>query len=167
MLPVLVGCAEEELLLVVGGEDQFPKRDFTAVWAAGCAVVTEPEEAVPADVLLKPENEDGANVVLLDDAPNTEDVVLAAGVEAVEVVVTAGGCAKPAAEMSPKMGLKFWREDLFSNDGAAGEVVAAGKMGLNPAASRGLVVLTDSELLAGGAADVTEVEAVEAEGTLT
>lgn len=149
------------VVVVVGGADQIPKRDLAAVWVAGCAAATEPEDAAPADVLVKPEKEGGADVVLLDDT------VLAVGVEAVEGAVTAGGCAKPATATSPKMGLKLWREGLFSNGGAAGAVVAAGKMGLNPAASRGLGALTEPELLAGGAADEMEVETVAAGGALT
>lgn len=168
MLPVVRGCADEELLLVVvGGADQLPKRDFTAAgWAAGCAAATEPVGAAAADVLLKPEKEDGANVLV--DAPNTEGVALADSVEAVRE----GGCAWAAAVVTfPNTFLKFWRDVLLSKDAAAEDVlvVAAGKMGLNPAASRGLVgwLLTDSELLAGGAVEVMVAEADKAEGALT
>lgn len=167
VLPVVRGGADEELLLVVGGVDQLPKRDFTAAaGAAGGAAVTAPVEAVPADVLPKPEKEDGANAVLLVDALNTEGVALADGVEAVRE----GGCAQAAAVMTfPNKFLKFWRDVLLSKDAAAEEVlvVAAGKMGLKTAASRGLALPTDSELLAGGAVEVIVVEAGEAEGALT
>lgn len=49
----------------------------------------------------------------------------------------------------------------------AGEVVAAtAKMGLNPETSRGLVLLTDAELLAAAAVAVTGLEAAVAEGLL-
>lgn len=54
MLPVLVACTEAELVLVVDGVDQFPKRDFTTGCAAGCVVVMGPVEAVPVEVLFKP-----------------------------------------------------------------------------------------------------------------
>lgn len=146
------GCADEEPPLVVGGADQLPKSDFTAAgWAAGCAAVTEPVGAAAADVLLKPGKEGGASV----DAPNTEGVALADSVEAVRE----GGCAWAAAVVTfPNTLLKFWRDVLLSRDAAAEEALvaaAAGKMGLKPAASRGLVgwLLTDSELLAGGAVE--------------
>lgn len=47
------------------------------------------------------------------------------------------------------------------------EVVVAAKMGLNPEDSRGLVLLPDTELLAGAAAlAVTGLEAEEAAGVL-
>lgn len=75
MLPVLGACgAVAELVLVVDGADQFPKRDLTAGSAAGCVAVTEPVEAVP--VVVKPGKADGVTVVLLADPPNIEDVVL-------------------------------------------------------------------------------------------
>lgn len=134
------------------GADQFPKRDFTATWAEGCVELMEPVEAMLAEE-LKPEKAEGTTVVLLDDAPNI-DVLLVEAVEAVDAVVRDEGCAKAAdAVASPKMGLKFWMGALISEDDVAEEVVVvAGKMGLNPAASSGLVLLTDPELLAGEAA---------------
>lgn len=46
------------------------------------------------------------------------------------------------------------------------EVAVTAKMGLNPETSRGLVLLTDAELLAGAAVAVTGLEAAEAEGLL-
>lgn len=65
------------------------------------------------------------------------------------------------------MGLKFWTGGLLSEADVAEEVVATEKMGLNPEASRGLVLLADSELLAGAAAVVvTGLEAEEAAGVL-
>lgn len=147
------------------GVDQLPKKDFTAGWTAGCVAVMEPEEAVPVGVLVIPGKTDGATVVLLVE-PNTEDVVLeetvAAGLVEV-VVVREGGAPKPApTAASPKMGLKFGTEGLLSGVGVAEEVVVVtAKMGLNPEASRGLVLLTDPELLAGAVA-VTGLEAEEA-----
>lgn len=88
MLPVLGAGAEAELVLVVDGADQFPKRDFTACWAAGCVVVMEPEEAVQVGVLVKPGKRDGVTVVLLlVDPPNIEGVLLEETVEAGLVVV--------------------------------------------------------------------------------
>lgn len=160
-------CTGAELVLVVDGVDQLPKKDFTAGWAAGCVAAMEPVEAVPVGVLVIPGKTDGATVVLLVD-PNTEDVLLeetvAAGlVEA--AVVREGGAPKPApTAASPKMGLKFGTDGLLSGVGVAEEVVVVvvtAKMGLNPEASRGLVLLTDPELLAGAAA-VTGLEAEEA-----
>lgn len=65
------------------------------------------------------------------------------------------------------MGLKFWTGSLLSDADVADEVVVTEKMGLNPEASRGLALLTDSELLAGAvAAVVTGLEAEEAVGVL-
>lgn len=84
MLPVLGACAEAELVLVVDGADQFPKRDFTDDDAAGCVV--EPVEAVQVGVLLKPGKTDGATAVLLVD-PNIEVVLLEETVETGLVVV--------------------------------------------------------------------------------
>lgn len=150
MFPVLEGCVVAAPLLVVDGAGQFPKRDLATGWPADWVVVTVPREAVPAAVLLNPEKEDGATVELLVVRLNTEVVLLAERVEAVEVAETGEGCGK--------MGLKLWRRGLLSEEAAAEEVVvAAAKMGLNPAVRRGFVVLTGWELLAGAAA-------VEAEG---
>lgn len=66
------------------------------------------------------------------------------------------------------MGLKFWTGGLLSvADGGAGVVVVREKMGLNPEASRGLVLLIGAELLAGiVAVAVIELEAEEAVGVL-
>lgn len=65
------------------------------------------------------------------------------------------------------MGLKFWTGGLLSDADVADEVVVTEKMGLNPEASRGLTLLTDSELLAGVVtAVVTGLEAEEAVGVL-
>lgn len=168
MLPVLGACSEaEELVLVVDGVGQFPKRDFTAGGAAGCVVVMEPVEAVPVVVLVKPGKTDGATVLLLVNPPNIEDVLLGAAVEAGLLLVRDGGCPKPApAAASPKMGLKFWTAGLLSEVGGAEVVAVTAKMGLNPETSRGLVVLTASELLAGAAVAATGLEAEEAEGVL-
>lgn len=165
MLPVLGACTEAELVLVVDDADQFPKRDFTA---AGCVVVMEPVEAVPVGVLVKPGKTDGVTVVLLVDPPNIEDVLLKETVEAGLVVVRDGGCPKPApVVVAPKMGLKFWTGGLLSGVDVAEEVVVTAKMGLNPEASRGLVLLTDSELLAGAVTvAVTGLEDEEAVGVL-
>lgn len=64
------------------------------------------------------------------------------------------------------MGLKFWAGGLLSGADVAEEVVVVTeKMGLNPEVSRGLVLLTDPELLAGAVA-VTGLEAEEAVGVL-
>lgn len=72
---------------------------------------------------------------------------------------------KPAVEVtSPKMGLKLGTGGLLPEDVAGEGVAVTAKMGLKPDASRGLVVLTDAELLAGAAVAVTE--AAEAEGVL-
>lgn len=131
-------------------------------------MVTESVETVLAGVPLKPAKADGATVVLLVDAPNIEDVVLELRVEAVEEAVRDEGCAKAApAGTSPNMGLKFWTEGLLSAGDAVEEVVVvAGKMGLNPAVSRGLVLLGDWELLAGAEVVETWVVAEEAEEEL-
>lgn len=108
MVPVLGACTEAELVVVVDGVGQFPKRDFTVACAAGCVIVMEPVEAVPADVLVKPGKTDGAAAVLLVDPPNI-DVLLEETVEAGLVVVRDGGCPKLApAVVPPNMGLKFW-----------------------------------------------------------
>lgn len=74
------------MVLVVDGADQFPKRDFTAGWAADCVLVMEVVEAVPVGVLVIPGKTDGVTVVLLVD-PNIEDALLEHTVEAgLEVV---------------------------------------------------------------------------------
>lgn len=74
---------------------------------------------------------------------------------------------KPAVEVaSPKMGLKFCTGGLLSEAVVAEGVAVTAKMGLKPDASRGLVVLTDAELLAGAAVAVMGLEAVEAEEVL-
>lgn len=67
------------------------------------------------------------------------------------------------------MGLKLWTGGLLSGvDAAAGVgVVVTEKMGLNPEASRGLVLLSEAKLLAGeGAAAETRLEAEEAAAML-
>lgn len=88
-------CTEPELVLVVDGADQFPKRDFTdgcaAGCVAGCVVVMEPVEGVPVRVLVKPGKTDGAAVVLLVAPPNIEDVLLEETVGAGVVVVVRDG----------------------------------------------------------------------------
>lgn len=166
MLPVFGTCADAELVLVVVDADQLLKRDFTAGWAAVCVAVMEPVEVAPVGVLVWPGKTDGATVVLLVD-PNIEDVLLEENVEAGLVVVRDGDCPKPApAVVPPKMGLKFWTEGLLSGVDVADEVVVVtAKMGLNPEASRGLLLLTDPELLPGPAAE-TGLEADEALGEL-
>lgn len=163
-------CAGAELVLVVDGVDQFPKRDFTADSAAGCVVVMELVEAVPVGVLVKPVKTDGATVVLLVDAANNEDVLVEETVDDGLMVVRDGGCTKPptaAVVVLPKMGLKFWTAGLLSRGGTAEEdVVVTEKMGLNPEASRGLVLLSDSELLAGAVVAVIGLDAEKAVGVL-
>lgn len=113
-----------------------------------------------------PGKTDGETVLLLVD-PNMEDVMLEEAVEAGWlVVVRDGGCPKavPAVAL-PKMGLKFWTEGLLSEVGVEEVVVmVTAKMGLNPETSSGLLLQTEPEVLAGGAADVTELE--EAAGVL-
>lgn len=65
------------------------------------------------------------------------------------------------------MGLKSGTGGLFSGAVVAEEVVVTEKMGLNPEASRGLVLLTDAELLAGAVARAaTGLEAEEAAGVV-
>lgn len=142
-------------------------------------VVTELVEAVPVGRLVKPGKSDGATVVLLVD-PNNEGVLLEETVDDGLVVVRDGGCTKPPlAVVLSKMGLKFWTAGLLSEGGTAEEeleegvvVVVTEKMGLNPEASRGLVVLVllvlmgVSELLDGAAAAVTGLDAVKAERVL-
>lgn len=159
-------CAAAELELVVVGVDQPLKRDFTTGWAAVCVAVMELVDVVPVVVLTRPGKTDGATVVLLVD-PNTEDVLLEENVEAGLVVVRDADCPKPAPAVGPpKMGLKFWTEGLLSGVEVVDEVVGVtAKMGLNPEASRGLLLLTEPELLAGAAAE-TGVEADEAVGVL-
>lgn len=144
-------------MLVVDGVDQFPKRDFTAGWAAGCVAVMELVEAVP--LLVKPGKTDAATVVLLVDPPNIEDVLLEETVEAGLVVVRDEGSPKPAPVVaSPKMGLKFWTGGLLSGVDVAEEVVVVTvKMGLNPEASRGLALLAGAVAVA-----VTVLDAEEA-----
>lgn len=154
-----------ELVVIVDGVKQLPKRDFAAVWAVGCVVV----EAVPVGVLVNPGKTDGAAVVLLVELPNIEGVLLEETVEAGLVVVSDGDCPKPAPAVAPpKMGLKFWSGGLLCGADVAEEAVVTAKMGLNPEASRGFVLLSDSALLAGAAAVVvvTGLEAVESEGVL-
>lgn len=114
----------------------------------------EPLEAVPEGVLFIPGNRDGATVVLLVDAPNNDGALLEEAVEAGLAVVTDDGCPKPEPDVAaPKMGLKVGTAGLLSCVGVSEEVVAATeKIGLNPDVSRGLVLLLDSELLAGAAA---------------
>lgn len=153
------------------GVDQFPKRDFTAGWAAGCVVGMEPVEAVPVGAMVMPGKADGAAVVLLVDPPNTEAVVFEETVATGLVVVRGGACPKlTPAVAAPKMGVKFGTEGLLSVVDVTEQVVVAAvtsKMGLNPEASRGFVLLTDPELLAGAeAAAVTGLEAEEAGGVL-
>lgn len=154
MLPVLGACAE--LVLVVGGADQFPKRDFTAGWAAGCVVEMEmePVDAVPVGAMVMPGKAGGAAVVLLVDPPNNEAVVFEGTVGAGLVVVRDGACPKlTPAVAAPKMGVKFFTEGLLSVVDVTEQVaVVTSKMGLNPEASRGFVLLTDPELLAGAGA---------------
>lgn len=162
MLPVLGTCAAAELVLVVDGADQFPKRDFTPGWAAGCVVVVVMElvEDVQVGVLVKPGKTDVAAVVLLVDPPNIEDVLLEETVEAGLEVVRGAGCPKPALAVAPpKMGLKVWTGGLLSGTDVAGVVVTE-KMGLNPEAGRGFVLVTDSELLAGAVVAVPRLEDV-------
>lgn len=155
-----------ELVLDVVGVDQFPKRDVTAGWAAGCRPVMEPVEAVLVGVLVTPAKTDGAAVVLLV-TPNMVDVLLAAPVEAGLVVERDGACPNPAPEAaSPKMGLKVWTAGLVSGADVAEVVevvVVPAKMGLSPEVSRGLVLLASVELLAGAVtAAVMGLEAGEA-----
>lgn len=77
-----------------------------------------------------------------------------------------GGCGKAApAVVTPKIGLKFCKGGLLSGADVAEGVVTA-KMGLNPEARRGFVLLTTSELLAGAVVIVTVLEAAEADGVL-
>lgn len=169
MPPAAEACAGAELVLVVDGVDQFPKWDVIAGWAAGCVVVMEPVEAVPVGVLVKPGKTDAATVVLLVDPPNIEDVLLEETVDDGLVVVRDGGCPKPPpAVVLPKMGLKVWTEGLLSGADMAEEeeVVLTEKMGLNPEASRGLVLLSDSELLTGAVVAVTGLDAEKAVGVL-
>lgn len=64
------------------------------------------------------------------------------------------------------MGLKFCRGGLLSEAVVAAGVAVTEKMGLKPDASRGLVVLTDAELLAGAAGAETGLEAAEEDGVL-
>lgn len=163
VLPVLGACVVAELVLVVVGADQFPKRDFTAGLASGCVVGMEPVEAVPEGVLVMPGKTDGATVVLLVDAPNNDGALVEEAVEVGFVAVIDESCPKPElAVTAPKMGLKVGTVGLLSGVGVEEEVVVTAKIGLNPDASRGLVLLTDSELLAGvSAAVVTGFEVVE------
>lgn len=152
MLPVFAGaCTEAELVLVVDGADQFPKRDFAAGGAAGCVVVVEPVEAVPVRVLDMPGKADGVTVVVPTEAPNIEGVLVKEAVGAGLVVVMEEGCTKPEPSVAaPKMGLKVWTAGLLSCVGVSEEAAVTAKMGLK-------VLLT--EMLAGAAA-AAEAEAV-------
>lgn len=152
----------EELLLVVG---QSPNRDFATGWEAGCEVVREPVDVL---VVVKPGKTDGAAVLLLVDPPNIEAALLVLEiVETAFAAVRDGGCPKPpAAVASPKMGLKFWTGGLLSEADVAEEVAVTAKIGLNPEANSGLVLLTDTEMLA-GAAVTAVLELEEVEGALT
>lgn len=164
MVPVLGACTEVELVLVEG-VGQFPNRDFTDDCAEACVVVMEPVEAAPVDALVKPGKTDGAAVVLLVDPPNI-DALLKETVDVALVVVRDGGCPKlPLAAVLSNMGLKFCTRGLLSGADVAEAVVTA-KMGLNPEARRGFVVLTACELLTGAAVAVTMLETVETEGVL-
>ena len=166
VLPVLGACIVAELV---------PKRDFTLGWVEGCVVVVMALlETVPMRGLVKPGKTDGAAVVLLVDTPNIEDVLIAETAETGLVVVRVAGCPKPVPAVAPpKMGLKLWTGGLLSgaNVADADVVVVTAKMGLNPEASRGFVLLTDSELLTGALglgvrAAVMGLEAVGAERVL-
>lgn len=158
MLPVLGACAGAELVLVVVGVDQFPKSDFPAGWAGVTVVGMEPVVVVPVGVLLIPGKIDVATVVMLADPPNID--VLLEDTEGAGLVVVRDedGPRLVLAVVLPKMGLKLWTEGLLSGVDVVEEVVGVtAKMGLKPEASRGLVLITDPELLAGGAA-VTGLE---------
>lgn len=174
MLPVLGAGAVAELVLVGANVDQFPKREgFTPVCPAGCVAALEPAEVVPVGALVKPGKTDAATVVLLIDAPKIEDELVEESVDTGLVVARDADCPKPeSVVMLPKMGLKLCTEGLLSGvDVVEDEVVAVtAKMGLNPEDSRGLVLLSNSGLLAGAvvaaAAAVTVLEAVDADGVL-
>lgn len=89
-------------------------------------------------------------MVLLPDNPPNTDVLL-------DDTVGAGLAVEPAGVV-PNMGLKLWTECLLSGVEVVEEVVGVtAKMGLNPAASRGLLLLT-------GAAAATVLGAEEALG---
>lgn len=104
-------------------------------------------------------------MALLVNPPNI-DVVLEETLETGLVVVRDGGCPKLApAVVPPNMGLKFWTGGLLSGVDTAEAVVTA-KMGLNPEAKRGFVLLTAPELLTGAVVAVAVLEAAEAEGVL-
>lgn len=105
---------------------------------------------------------------MLVNPPNIEDAVLEA-TEAGLAAVRDEGCPKPAGgAASPKMDLKFWTGGLLLSaaDVIDTVVVATAKMGLNPEASKGLVLLADPEMLAETIVEVTGLEAEEAEGAL-
>lgn len=103
MLPVFGACTGAELVLVVDGADQLPKRDF----AAGCVVLVEPADTVPVRVFDMPGKADGATVVVPIEAPNIEGALVKEAVEAGLVVVVDEGCPKPELSVpAPKMGLK-------------------------------------------------------------
>lgn len=160
MLPVFGACTEAELVLVVDGADQFPKRDFAAGWAAGSVVVVEPVEAVPVRVFDMPGKADGVTVVVPIEAPNIEDVLVKAAVEAGLVVVMDEGCPKPELPVaSPKIGLKVWTAGLLSCVGVPEEAVVTAKMGLK-------VLLTEMLAGAAAAAAVFGLEAEEDEGAV-
>lgn len=88
-------------------------------------------------------------MVLLPDNPPNTDVLLEDTVGA--------GLAVELTGVVPKMGLKLWTEGLLS--GVEVVVGVTVKMGLNPAVSRGLLLLT-------GAAAATVLGAEEALGVL-
>lgn len=128
-------------MLAVVGVVQFPKSDFKAGGFAFCAVVTELVEVVPARLLVMLEKTDGATVELLMD-PNTDEVMFEESVEAGFPAVT-GEDGKPApAVVPPKMGLNVWTDGLTSGVDIGEDDVTGvtAKMGLNPEASRGLLL---------------------------
>lgn len=106
MLSLAGACTKAELVLVVDGADQFPKKDFTAGWAAGFVVVVEPVEAVSLGVLVKPGKADGVTVVLLVNPPNIEGVLFEETVDVGLVVVRVGSGPNPElAVVLPKIDL--------------------------------------------------------------
>lgn len=125
----------------------------------------EPVVVVAVGVPDIPGKIDEATVVLLADAPNI-DVLLEDTVEA-GLVGRDGDCPRTVfAVVLPKMGLKLWTEGLLSGVDVVEVVVGVtAKMGLKPEVSRGLVLLTAPELLAGAAA-VTGLETEDAVAVL-
>lgn len=133
-------------MLAEVGVVQFPKSDFKAGWLAVGVVPTALVEVAPARGLVMLEKMEGATVVLLME-PKRDDVMLEESVEAGFAAVTGEDRNPAPAAEPPKMGLNVCTEGLTSGADVVGGVAVGGtaKMGLNPEANRGLLLVAAAE----------------------